>query len=118
MSAELARVSDEAASEETDTPILKERTWPVVLHLKHPFDFGSERVTSLEFRRGRAGDMKNVRLGDDLAANDIALIASRLCGRPVKVIDMLDMDDMGEVTSIALDFYARYLRTGGGKPSP
>lgn len=100
---------DEGASADADA---EARQWPFTLKLKHPVDFGSERITELVFRRGRAGDMKNIVLRDDLPANDLTLIASRLCGKPTKVIDLLDMDDVGEVNDIAMDFYLKYLAVG------
>jgi hypothetical protein len=92
------------------------RAWPVAVQLKHPVMFGSEQVTALEFRRGKMGDMKGIKLsGDDISADDLMMIASRMCGKPLKVLEMLDVDDAGEVTSIALDFYVSYLGAGRGK---
>ena len=37
------------------------------------------------------------------------MIASRLCGKPLKVIEMLDSDDGSEVLEIAVSFFARCL---------
>jgi hypothetical protein len=85
-------------------------TWPRSVKLKHPIEYTDERISSLEFRRGRAGDMKGISLQDgSVPANDLMVIASRLCGQPLKVIELLDIDDVGEVTDIALDFYVKYL---------
>src|SRR5690242_7051313 len=92
---------------EAATPV-----WPREIKLLHPIDFVSNRITSLAFRRGTAGDIKGMKLSADLATNDIFLIASRLCGQPVKVIEMLDVDDAGEVTDIVLTFYKRFLGAG------
>lgn len=89
-----------------------ERQWPVTVTLKHPFDHGSERISKLEFRRGRAGDMKGIALKDNVPADDLMKIASRLCGQTVKVLEQLDIDDVGEVTDIALDFYVKYIAAG------
>ena len=100
---------------EADTEAKPERSWPVKLPLKHPIEHGSERISELEFRRGRAGDMKGIALRDNLPADDLMLIAARLCGQTTKVIEKLDMDDVGEVTDIALDFYVKYLKAGKGK---
>ena len=86
--------------------------WPRVVTLKHPFDFGSERVTELTFRRGTMGDMAGIRLRDDIPADDLMKIAARMCGKTTNVLAKLDIDDVGEVTDIALDFYSAYLKPG------
>lgn len=103
----IAGVADDAA-----TNSALERTWPCVVKLQHPIDHGSERITSLEFRRGRIGDLKGVKLGKELPTEDLVRLASKLCGQPVGVIDKLDIDDAGEVMDIALDFFAKCLATG------
>jgi hypothetical protein len=87
-------------------------TWPRVINLKHPVQFGSEHITSLTFRRGRAGDIKGLKLGTTIPADQLITIASRLCGKPVPVIESLDVDDSAEVMALALDFYGKCL--GGG----
>lgn len=99
---------DAGAGGEAEAPVV----WPRVVKLKHPIDFGDERITSLEFRRGRVGDMKGIKHRQDLPSEDLHLIASRLCGQPIKVIELLDIEDAGEVVNIALDFYVRYLAAG------
>jgi hypothetical protein len=88
------------------------KTWPRVVTLKHPIDFAGERIASLEFRRGRIGDLKGMKLGDTVPAEQLVLIASRLSGKPVPLIEMLDVDDAGEVMSIALDFFGKCLSAG------
>lgn len=87
-------------------------TWPRVVKLQYPVERGSERITELVFRRGRVGDMKGMKLGETVAASDLVLIASRMCGQPVDVIEKLDVDDAGEVMDIALSFFAKCLQTG------
>lgn len=93
-------------------PETADRQWPVVITLKYPVDFGSERITQLEFRRGRMGDAKGLKLREEIPTNDLLLIASRMCGRPVAALELLDIEDGGEVTAIAMDFYVRYLGAG------
>jgi hypothetical protein len=91
-------------------------TWPRVVKLRYPVDFGSDRITQLEFRRGRMGDIKGMKLGDTVPTENLLLIASRLCGKPVAALDLLDADDAGEVMDIALDFFAKCL-TASKRPS-
>lgn len=89
-----------------------EPTWPRVLKLQYPVVIGDETITSLTFRRGRAGDMKGIKLTAEVPIDDLHKIASRLCGQPTQVIEALDLDDAGEVIDIAADFYGKYLMTG------
>lgn len=93
---------------------LEERAWPVVIKLSHPVDFGSEHITELKFRRGIAGDLKglNVRM-DEFPTNDqLMVVASRMCGQHLKVLEMLDADDIGGVLEVALTFFMRSLGIG------
>lgn len=93
-------------------------TWPRVIVLKHPIQFGSERITQLTMRRGKAGDMKGITIRkDSVATNDLIRIASKLSGMETQVIEELDVEDAGEVMEVALDFFAMYL-TAGKKRSP
>lgn len=96
---------------------LAERQWPVVVRLKHPVEFGSETIAELTFRRGKLGDLKGMRVDDIPPAEHVMLLASRMCGRPVKVIELLDADDAEEVLELALTFLARCLGAGA-KLSP
>lgn len=104
----LATVADEAAE-----AAIAERTFPSIVPLKHPVEFGGQRIASLEFRRGRIGDIKGMQLSDKVPTDQLMLIASRLCGQPLKVIEMLDVEDAGEAMAIALSFFGKCL--GGGK---
>lgn len=86
--------------------------WPQVIKLSHPFDFAGETITELTFRRGKLGDIKGIKLSKEVPLDQIMLVASRLCGKPIKVIELLDFEDAGEVTDIALDFYKACLTAG------
>jgi Phage tail assembly chaperone proteins, E, or 41 or 14 len=86
--------------------------WPRVVRLAHPIDFGSERITALTFRRGKLGDLKGLKVDDVPSAADAMLLASRMCGQPLKVIEQLDADDASEVLEIALGFFGRCLQGG------
>ena len=98
----------QTTSNETDAPPV----WPRVITLQHPVQFASETITSLTFRRGRAGDIKGLKLGETVPAEQLITIASRMCGKPTQVIELLDVDDAAEVMALALGFYGRCL--GGG----
>lgn len=101
--------ADQKPKPTTEEPVVVAPTWPRTVTLKYPVTHTDDRIATLEFRRGVAGDMKGISLRGDIAANDLMVIAARLCGQPLKVIEMLDIDDVGEVTDIALDFYVKYL---------
>jgi hypothetical protein len=89
--------------------------WPVTVTLKTPVQLGQNTISSLEFRRGRMGDLKGMRVDGIPPLNDIMLIASRLCGQPLKVIESLEDGDCAEVVTIVLGFFAKCL-TAGEKP--
>jgi hypothetical protein len=89
-----------------------ERTWPAVVALKHPVDFGTERILSLTFRRGKLGDLKGLKIEEVPPANQLLLLASRMCGTPVAALELLDADDGAEVLEIALGFFASCLAGG------
>lgn len=103
-------------SDETDAePVAAttERQWPVIVKLRKPVEFGSELVTSLQFRRGRLGDLKGTHIDAIPPIDQLLLIASRMCGKPIKVLELLEDVDGAEVMELALDFFARCL--SGGK---
>lgn len=86
--------------------------WPVTVTLKRPIEYGKDTIESLTFRRGRMGDLKGMKVDSVPSADDIMLIGSRLCGKPLKVIESLDDDDSAEVMTIVLGFFARCLGAG------
>lgn len=98
--------------DEGGTEMIKFKTWPRVVVLRHPFDFGNERVTKLEFRRGKLGDAKGLNLSEGLSMDDLFTIAARLSGRPPKLIGELDAEDAPEVMEVAMDFFSSCLGAG------
>jgi tail assembly chaperone E/41/14-like protein len=106
----IAAVQD---ADEQPTPI-----WPRVIKLTFPIDFAGERITELTFRRGVLKDIKGVKVSDNVPIEQVMLLASRLCGKPVALVEMLDQDDAGEVMNIALDFFAKCLTTGAKRSRP
>jgi hypothetical protein len=106
LSAWLATVADAASGTQ---PAM---TWPHTVALRYPVEFGKETVTSLVFKRGRMEFLKGIKIDDVPPTEQIILLASRLCGQPLKVIESLDPDDASEVIAIALGFIARSLTRG------
>jgi hypothetical protein len=98
--------------EDVIDPAVASDRWPKIIELKFPIEFGKVTITELQMRRGRLGDLKGVKLVTEIPTDHLIMIASRMCGQPVGVIERLDQDDSGEVMAVALDFYARSL-TGG-----
>lgn len=109
-------MSDELdkAAEAMLEQLLVEPEWPVRVALDRPIEFGSETITVLEFRRGKLGDLKGLKLQDDPPFDDLLLIASRMCGKPRAALEMVDGDNASEVLRIAMGFYMRSL-AGGSK---
>lgn len=105
--------SEQEAADEAAARMVAERQWPVTVTLKHPIDFGSERITTLVFRRGKLGDLKGMKVDGVPPIDQLLLLASRMCGKQVAALDLLEDEDGAEVLELALGFFARCL--GGGK---
>ena len=95
--------------------ILGDREWPVTVPLGTPIQFGKDTIAELVFQRGNFGVLKGMNIPVDRTPHidELMTIASRLCGRPLKVIEQLDPDDADEVVAIALGFFGRC--RGAGK---
>ncbi len=93
--------------------------WPREVKLAYPVKLSDgDVITRLMVRRGVAADIRGLRLpakADDISADLILKIASRLAGVESHIIDKLDGEDAGEVNAIAVSFLGRCL--GGGKRS-
>lgn len=89
-----------------------EAQWPVVVKLKRPVEFADEFIASLTFRRGRMGDLKGMTLDGVPPVDKVLLLASRMCGKPVAALELLDADDGPEVLAVALGFFATCLGAG------
>lgn len=106
-------MSDEQQEPAGEPKEPKERTWPYVMKLRIPVEYGKLTVTELKFKRGTLGDMKESRLGGgSVPMEQIIKVAARLCNETTKLIEMLDPDDAAEVIELTLDFFARCLPTG------
>lgn len=106
----LTALANEAAEAGAEKPI----EWPMVVQLRTPVALGQRQITSLTLRRGRLGDIKNMKLVAEMPTEHLFTIASRLSGEPTQVIEQLDMEDAGEVMAAAISFYGTCL-TGGRK---
>lgn len=88
-------------SEKTEAK--KEREIEVSIELEYPFEFGSRTVDKLDFRRGKAGDIKD--FPGDLQMGHFVKLISRLTAEPVTVIDKLDLVDFTKAMDIIGDFF-------------
>lgn len=105
-------MSEQQTEQQTENTEEAARKWPVTVTLKYPVTFGSESITSLEFRRGRMGDLRGLKIDGLPSVDHLLLLASRLSGQPVKVIELLDAEDGARALEVALDFFARCLEDG------
>jgi hypothetical protein len=87
--------------------ILGDRQWPVEIRLGVPIQFGKESIESLTFQKGNFGMLKGIPTERGPNWDELMVLASRLCGRSLKVIELLDPDDAAEVTAMALGFFGR-----------
>src|SRR6185503_10432939 len=98
------RAVSEETAEKAEAP--PEVTWPIVVKLAYPVEWGKGTVEQLEFRRGTMGDLGNNTTPGEMPTFDtLLLIASRLCGQPVAMLKKLDAEDGAEVQAIALHFF-------------
>lgn len=103
-------MADEAL--EAAEAVLADREWPVTVNLRFPVQFGSQTIGTLVFRKGRAGDLRGIALGEMPKSEQLLELAGRLCGQPRPVMDGLDADDTAEVFAIALGFIGRCQSVG------
>ena len=97
-----------AAVQEAAARILADRQWPVTIQLQHPIEFGKgETITELVFRRGKMGDLKGLKAGEEPSFDQLLLVGSRMCGKPVAALEQLSDGDSGEVVELVLGFFAR-----------
>ena len=93
--------------------LLAKQEWPRVITLRHPIEFGKgESIQSLEFRRGKMGDLDGMSVEAMPPVNQLLMIASRMCGKPVAALKMLDEEDCAAVLEIAVGFFGRCLMGG------
>lgn len=105
-------MSTDDASDATDVKAPEPTQWPFTLTLSRPVTFGKESIEALEFRRGKMGDLKGLNVDAVPSVNDIMIVASRLCGKPLKVIESLEDEDGSVVVEIVLSFFSRCLGAG------
>jgi hypothetical protein len=86
--------------------------------LRVPIEFGKGQVIEeLSFRAGQLGDLRGLKLGENIAIDDIIIVASRMCGTAAAALHKLEAEDAGEVMTLALGFIAQCL-PAGEMPSP
>lgn len=94
--------------------MLGARSWPARIQLSYPIEFGSETISTIELRRGRLGDLKGIKIDGMPSFDQLALVASRMSGKPLPVIERLDAEDAHEVVQCVLAFFMKCL-AGGSK---
>ncbi len=100
-------IDDADAMAEAKRILAGDRKWPYELTLGTPVQFGKETITELTFAEGTFGMIKGLKLDRAPDFDQLMTIASKMCGRPLRVIELLAPGDAGEVTAIALGFFAR-----------
>lgn len=107
----------EAARAATVERIIAPKQWPIVVTLQYPIELGTRTINTLSFQTGRLGFLKGIQI-DPLPppTEQLMLLASRLCGEVVEVIEKLNPDDADEVLAIAMGFIGR-CRGAGRKRS-
>jgi hypothetical protein len=70
---------------------------PIVIKLGIPIKFGTETISELKMRPGKAKDFRDLPIEPKLG--DYLNVAAKLCGQPPSVIDELDPTDLAEVMS-------------------
>lgn len=83
--------------------------WPLTIRLRVPVEFGKEVIDELVFQNGNFGMLKGLGLTamGEPSLDALMVIASRLCGKPLGVIERLDPDDVDEVVKLARGFFSR-----------
>lgn len=77
------------------------------LTLKKPVTVGSDTVTELVFREELvSGDMRGIKLSEFECIDKMMTVGGRLCGQPDTVMFKLGTEDMENVMSAVLGFYA------------
>jgi len=117
----MSQIETTKTTEATETSTSEESTerkWPVTVTLKHPIDVGDKHIETITLRRGSLKQFKGTKLGEAVPIEQLMLIASRLSGQPIGVIESLDMEDAGEVMAAALDFYEKCLKAGKERSRP
>lgn len=78
--------------------------------LKYPIEFGQEVITELEITRPKAKHIKGIANID--STDGMLVVISRITGKPPKVIDDLDFEDLQGISEIIQNFTGAGLQTG------
>jgi len=83
--------------------------WPKTIKLSRPVEFGKQLIEELVFQKGTFGILKGLAIPMDRfpTLDELMVIASRLCGQSLKVIELLEPDDASEVADVATLFFSR-----------
>ena len=82
--------------------------------LKHPFEYASEVVDSIELRRGKGKDLRGIPADESAILADHAItLLSRLSGLSTELIGELDLEDFMKLAEELESFLGTSRRTGG-----
>ena len=87
---------------------------PVTVKLRHPIEFGSERIEKLKLRPIKGKDMRRLKSPADRPMAMIIELAGYLSGQPTQVIDDLEGEDLQDVIRVVSGFFGDGLATGVG----
>lgn len=92
----------------------KPRSAPVTVTLRKPIQFGKETITEITIRPVKGRDLRQDNDGDSSMARTLAMLG-RLSEQPIKVIDELEGEDLGDCCAAVNDFL--FATQGTGKRS-
>lgn len=86
---------------------------PTVVKLQYPIQYGSEEITELRTeRRLRAADLRGITFGENMSADDVMNLVSRLFGQPLSAVKQLDASDLLAAGRVIDSFFKNGPETG------
>lgn len=84
---------------------------PVTITLRKPIESGKQTITEITIRPVRGKDLRMLKLSDPPLVQTLNML-SWLSGQPLKVVDELEGDDLGEAIKVVNDFLFAIQGTG------
>lgn len=84
-----------------------------MVKLQYPVQHGSEEITELRTeRRLKAADLRGINFGENMSADDMMNIISRLFAQPLSVVKELDAVDLLAASAVVNSFFGSGPGTG------